>query len=182
MSPVLRWSFTWLMLLNLCPQSLVAYGDILQVFPTGFAFYRRINMGEYETLLYSRYMPPTLTHFEIWCVIRLKETCFSPMRLGKGSMAFWYCYQGLVLQQSLSQKFSFPMVTKYSFKLWNLMHRSCCIKYLNVSFLIVFGKLCKEICGAWEGSDHRFKKSWQTNLRLKFLRTSIKKGTRKFER
>lgn len=170
--PFTKWAQFWGGLLHdtcfsICvPKSLVAYDDILQVFPTDFAFHRRINMGEYETLLYSSFMPPTLIHFEIWCIIRLKETCSSPRRcqwqplyyMEKGSMAFWYCYQGLILQQSLSQKLSFPMVTKYSFKLWNLMHRSCCRKYLNVSFLIAFFKLCKEICGAREGSDHRFKK------------------------
>lgn len=48
---LLRWSFTQFMLLNLCPQSLVAYGDFLQVVLTGFVFNRRLSMGEYETLL-----------------------------------------------------------------------------------------------------------------------------------
>lgn len=145
------------MLLSLCSQSLIAYGDFLQVVPTSFVFHRRISMGEYETLLYFKVY--VIYIHTLWDLMyhQAKRNMFWPHEVsmtafvlyGKISMAFWYYYQGLVLQQTLSQKFSFSMSYQYSFKLF--MHRSCCITCLNVSFLIVFGRLWKEICEAWGG-------------------------------
>lgn len=128
-----------------------------------FIFNRRISMGEYETLLYFK-VYAICTH-TLWDLMynQAKRNMFMRCQwqylyyMEKRSIAFWYYCQGLVLQQNLSQNFSFSVGYQYSFKLF--MHRSYCITCLNVSFLIVFGRLCKEICEAQGGLRPRIEKS-----------------------